>query len=202
MRLTNRGPPRRPGPRRRRPCRGTDPGPRWLVGSQWPSSPLLPPSPECPADRPLPRRRRRPRQCRRPTPLHRTASETLPKTPRAQSTSEHKHCPRRNPCCALPCWQLAALMCCMPGLPAHNGRRPASQHGRSMRCNPGQPALDVRRPSTLPCWQLAALMCCMPGLPAHMAEVLHRNTEGRSAANPEHAMSEGLQRFPASSSQR
>ena len=67
----------------------------------------------------------------------------------------------------LPCWQLAALMCCMPGLPAHSGRRPASQHGRWVRCRPGQPTLDVRRPSTLPCWQNAALMCCMPGLPVH-----------------------------------
>ena len=42
----NRGPPRRPGPRRRRPSRCTDPGPRWLVGLQWPSSLLLPPPPE------------------------------------------------------------------------------------------------------------------------------------------------------------
>ena len=42
----NRGPPRRPGPRRRRSSRSTNPGPRWLVGLQWPSSLLLPPPPE------------------------------------------------------------------------------------------------------------------------------------------------------------
>jgi hypothetical protein len=89
------------------------------------------------------------------------------------------HCPRPgDPCVpgkpaldvrkpsALPCWQLATLMRCMPGLSAATGRRPASPHGRSMRCASGQPALDDRRPSAQPCWPLAASMCCMPRLPA------------------------------------
>ena len=48
-----------------------------------------------------------------------------------------------------PCWQFATLKCCMPGLPARNGRKPSSQHGRSMRCKSRQPALDDRGPFTL-----------------------------------------------------
>jgi hypothetical protein len=43
---------------------------------------------------------------------------------------------------------------CMPWLPARNGRKPSSQHGRSMRCKSRQPALDDRSPFTLPCWRL------------------------------------------------
>ena len=49
-----------------------------------------------------------------------------------------------------PCWQFATLKCCMPGLPARNGRKPSSQPGRSVRCKPKPPAHDDRRPSMLP----------------------------------------------------
>ena len=76
-------------------------------------------------------------------PEHRRASAVLSRTalPALHPLAQRRGAP-------LPCWQNAALMRCMPGLPAHNGRRPASQHGRPMRL----PARSTGSVLFLPQW--------------------------------------------------
>ena len=76
-------------------------------------------------------------------PEHRRASAVLSRTalPALHPLAQRRGAP-------LPCWQNAALMRCMPGLPAHNGRRPASQHGRPMRL----PARSTGSVLLLPQW--------------------------------------------------